>query len=101
MTLRSCVLLYHEDGAVIVGSLETACQTSQPALPEHECPELFAVDGTPIDPEEFSFFNDPVTGELGQSKTLLPGWRVQWVETKRCVVYKRRRGAMSAVAPAG
>ena len=52
-------------------------------LPDRECPEVFAADGSLVDPEEFAFEIDPATGEPGQSKTLPPGWRTEWIATRR------------------
>jgi hypothetical protein len=98
-------------------------------LPEYECPEIYAADGSLIDLEEFAFEMDPVTGQPGQSKTLPPGWRTEWIPTRRFgrlesveggdgarrrgsggrgrragmvrVVYQRRGGPDAALAPAG
>ena len=52
-------------------------------LPDRECPEVFAADGSLVDPDEFAFEIDPATGEPGQSKTLPPGWRTEWIATRR------------------
>lgn len=51
-------------------------------LPEYECPEVYATDGSLIDIDEFAFEIDPVTGRPGQSRTLPPGWRTEWVATR-------------------
>jgi hypothetical protein len=52
-------------------------------LPHPEFPELYDVDGTPIDINEFAFEVDPVTGQPGTSKTLPGSWRVEWIATSK------------------
>jgi hypothetical protein len=52
-------------------------------LPHPEPPELYAVDGTPIDINEFAFEVDAVTGQPGTSKTLPGSWRVEWIATSK------------------